>query len=513
MSFTVRIGADLVPVEPGATVPVTFEIANRSDEQDRYEVSVEGVDPEWVAVPVPMFTVEARDIHQEKVFFKPPRLSESRADDYPYVITVRSLVTGEARTVQGVVGVRPYHHLSMEISPKKGSVSALRKHNSFEVTLMNLGNTEHRVQLFGSDPEDVLAYDFEEEQTDLGPGQTKVVAVTANPARSRPFSSARLHGFQITGRSTNTPSVVCHASAQLEERPVLSPGMLLLAFMGVLLFVGWWLLLPKPPTMDSLNPSNDAPMSGEPVVIRWKASNAKGVRIKFNSETLVDGAELEGEKTFYPTASGTIEAVSYRDSAVSPALTRSITVHEPPETPTPQILSFDIQPRSLKVGDRFLVKYSVSDSVSDLTLSPAGIKLDPKLTQTQVTADMPGEINYELVARNGDKTASKSLKVKVEVGSKASIVVFKTDVTKVPLEGGSIKLTWQVANAARIELVQGNLPAVTLDPQGEREFGITEATDFVLTAIDDQGNQVTKRIKITMEAPPPADGGIRTDGG
>ena len=98
MSFSVRIAADLVSVEAGATVPLGIEIANRSDDQDRFEMEVEGLDPDWTAVPVPTFSADPRDIQTEKVFFKPPRVSESLAGTFPFVIKVRSLVSDRKST-------------------------------------------------------------------------------------------------------------------------------------------------------------------------------------------------------------------------------------------------------------------------------------------------------------------------------------------------------------------------------------------------------------------------------
>ncbi|MBI5708600.1 MAG: hypothetical protein HZC36_16565 [Armatimonadetes bacterium] len=512
MSFTVRIGADIVPVEPGATVPVGFEIANRSDDPDRFEVSVEGLDPEWIAVPVPTFSVEARDIHQEKVFLKPPRQSESMAGDYPFVIKVRSLETGESRTVQAIVSVQAFNHLSMEISPKKGIISPFRKANRFEVTLMNLGNVEQTVQLRGSDPEDELTYDFEEQQLDLGPGQTKVVSVTPHSAKARPFSSVRLHGFQVTARSTLTPSLASSATAQLEERPVLSPGMLALGLLMLIVFAGWWLLLPKPPTLDSLSLDNENPMAGEVVHIRWKATNANGVDIRVNGIPIVQGGELEGEKTFTADVSGEVVGYAFRDSRQGSRVTRMFTVHVPPEVIAPKITRFDITPREVKLGQPILVQYEVAGAVTSLTLAPGGIALDPKVSQLKVIADVKGDIEYQLVAENQGKLVKKTVRVHVVEGSKASIVVFRSDVKTVPEGGGPVHITWQVTNAERVELSQDLDNPQTVGVQGERDISITGETEFTLTAYDDQGATVTQRIRIKVE-PPSTDPPVKSGGG
>src|SRR5579862_3600243 len=154
MSFLARLGSDLITVEAGATTPLSIELINRGDAADQFELSIEGLDPEWTAVPVPVVTLKEHETQEEKIFFKPPRVSESSSGNYPFVLRVRSLNSGDARTVQGVLTVKPFNHLSVELSPKKGYVSPVTHHNTFDVTLVNLGNTEHTVQLFGSDPEE-----------------------------------------------------------------------------------------------------------------------------------------------------------------------------------------------------------------------------------------------------------------------------------------------------------------------------------------------------------------------
>src|SRR5258708_4820004 len=140
MSFAVRLSTDLVSVEAGATMPLAIEVVNRAETADRFELEVEGLDPEWTAVPVPTFPVGPGDTATEKVFFRTPRTPESQSGNYPFVIKLRSLTTGEQRTAQGVLQVQPFHHISAEISPKKGVVASFKRRNHFTLTLMNLGN-------------------------------------------------------------------------------------------------------------------------------------------------------------------------------------------------------------------------------------------------------------------------------------------------------------------------------------------------------------------------------------
>lgn len=511
MSFTVRIAADLVSVEAGATVPLGIEIANRSDEPDRFELEIEGLDPDWTAVPVPTFAIDPRDIQTEKVFFKPPRVSESLAGTYPFVVKIRSLVTGELRTAQGVLEVKPYHHLTMELTPKKGVYSPVKKSNVFQVTVMNLGNTEHSLQLFATDPDDALAYEFESNQVPLGPGQTRTLTVVAKPTESRAFASSRLHGFSVSARSIEVPSVVCSAQAQLEERPLLSPAMVLLAILFGLVFAGWYVLLPKPPRVDSLSVSTLTPTRGQEVKVEWSTSNATSVRLSIGNQ-IFDGQRPNGERLFTALESGTIEVVAIREGKVSTSMTRTVTVTDPAPIPSPVIERFEITPREVKMGESLLIRYKLSGDIRRATLEPTNQELDPDLEQLRITADIRGSVTYTLVAENSAGiVVRKPIKVNVIEGSGASIVLFKVEPAGLPEEGGNVKISWQLANAERIELSVGGEQFV-VEPSGTRDMVITSSTVFTLTGYDKEGRTVTRMLNVEVAPPPTLDPPVTTGG-
>lgn len=506
MSFSVRIASDLVSVEAGATVPLAIEIANRSDEQDRFEMEIEGLDPDWTAIPVPTFSIDPRDLQTEKLFFKPPRVSESLSGTFPFVIRVRSLISGEQRTAQGILEIKPYHHLTMELSPKKGIYSSVKKSNEFHATIMNLGNTEHTLQFFASDPEDSLAYEFEHDQLSIGPGQTKTARVSVKPTESRPFASSRLHGFTVTARSIEKPSVVCSAQAQLEERPFLAPSYLILGLLFLLLFAVWYALIPKPPRIDSLSISPPSPVAGQDVLIEWSSSGATSVRLTINSQEFA-GMRANGSTKYSLIAPGTltVTAQALRDKRESPVVTRFVTVGSLPPVPDPVIERFEITPRQVKLGDPLLVKYRLSESVASATLEPANLSLEKALEQVRITADISGNVTYRIVAVNAaGKSTSKSITVNVVEGSDASVVYFRVEPPKLPFEGGRVTVNWQVAKSERTVLKVGG-EEFTLDSEsGSRDFVVGSSTEFALIVYDVQGRTATRKQRVEVEAPPDA---------
>jgi len=497
----VRLGSDVTSLDAGTSVPLAIEIANRSDEADQFELEIEGIDPEWTAVPVPTFSVEAHEEQVERVFFKPPRESESLAGNYPFVVKLRSLVSGEVRTAQGLLEIKPYNHLSAEINPKRGSVTPVRKQEDFDLTIINLGNTSHTLQLFGNDPEDECTFSFEPEQVTIGPGQQKEVYVGVGLNAYRMFAGSRLFGFSVSGRSIEAPSVVCSAQAQLERKPLLSPGSLIALMLFVILAVGWWLLMPKPPRIIEFALDKSTITAGESVKVSWQAANAEKVELTYADSK--ENKKPSGELTFTPTASGDVQIVAIRDGKRSDSQTLQFTVNEPAPIPDPVIKKFSIKPTTIKLTESAIITYELGPSVTKATLEPLGLELNIQGTTQQITPTITGTIEYSIVAINSaGKTIKKSVKVNVVEGSTASIVKFDGDPKVVPSADGKVTLTWQLNNAARAEISDGTKPTEVDPNKGSLEFVISKTTEFILTGYDTEGRTVTKKITIKLEEPP-----------
>lgn len=514
MSFSVQVTPDLVALEPGATTPISIVVVNKGTEADRFEMEIDGIDAEWKAVPVGVFGVDAGETHAEKVFFKPPRASESLAGNYPFVVRIRSLVSGESKTVQGVAQVKPFHHLSMEIDPKKGFISPTRKQNVFDVTLVNLGNTEHTLQLLGNDPEDACAYDFDQEQVTIGAGQQRDVELVADPVKKPIFASGRLIGFTVTGRSVSTPSVGVSAQAQLEQRPLVTPTSIAVLVLLGLLFSAWLLMMPKPPTI-TFGVTPQKVMRGDTVTVNWNAEHAKRIVIRVGGQEIYDGTELQKQMAYQVTTPGVIMFVAEAsDGERRHEETQQVTVGTPAPIPPPQITSLDANPKRVKLGEPFVMKYALSDSVSEAVLEPTGETIDRVLNEREITPTRSGEIKYTLVAKNSaGEVARKSFTVFVRDESDARILDFHPSAKVVPATDGHVTLTWQVVNAVRLEIrAEGSRTDVVTPTTGSQDYVVTGKTTFTLTATDSKGRKATAQTTVNMEPPavPPSTGTTST---
>ncbi len=517
MSFGVRLTSEILSADPGAKTPCSVEITNRDAQAARYEISIDGIDPMWVAIPEPVVTIDANESRVELVFLSPRRESESVAGTYPFVVRVRDLESAEARTVQGVLEIRPFHHLSLDINPKKGLLSPFSPTADFRITVMNLGNSEHALQLFATDPEDVCTYEFDGDRITIGPGQTKDIDLTAKSAKRALLAGTKLHGFTVTARSTSVPTVAGSVQAQIEQRALTSPGAFIAFMAFVVLLLAWIYAIPKPPTIEVFSTDRYEVMVGEPVQFEWKSnSSTRFVRVLQDGQPLYDNLEPTGNRTYIANKSGVFKfaVVAMAGEKVGTTEEITITVKDPPILPDPRIAVFEIKPTRQRVGQAFVVRYRV-DGATKISLSPPGRDLDPTINEIELTAQRAGKITYRLVATNAaGKTVTKSIDVNVTDESLAEIKTFMASPMEVDPAVGLIKLTWKIENATLAKLTINGVTQDVDPVGGEKEIQLSEAATITLRVFDAQGKATEKTLKLKLkpEAPPDDTTGTTTGG-
>ncbi|HWA83031.1 MAG TPA: hypothetical protein VG820_06345 [Fimbriimonadaceae bacterium] len=522
MSFTIRLAQDLTAVEAGATVPLSIDILNKSDEADRFEMQVEGLDPEWTATPEPVFNVGARETSSQKVFFKPPRASESLAGNYPFVVRIRSLNSGDSRTVQGVLQVKAFNHLSAELNPKKGSVTPFRPQQPFTLTVMNLGNTEHTLQLSGADPEESCTYEFANEQITVGPGQQKEVEVAIRVANGGLFTSTQLYGFVVTARSIQNPNITTSTQGQLERRPLISPGSLLALVAAIAAIVLWIAARPQPPRLHVyVDPSQVT--QGQTVHLHWKATNANSVKLTIlrnkdnrvlNPETSPD-LPTEGNRDITTTDedSITIRAEAKGENASVNSDPITVLVRAPVAPTTPTISKFQASKTRVKLGESVTFTFEYSADVTRLILSPLTTQQVPLPTkQLQITPAELGDVTYQLFAYNaqGGETSSKKITIQVYQSSDASIVSFNANPAMIQAPETKTTVSWNVVNASIVQLDDGTGggPKV-VDANSTMDVVTDKTVTLKLIATDAKGVTTSKTLTIKYQPLPP----IPTDTG
>lgn len=523
MGFSVRLANDESTVEPGSSAPVAFEITNDGDQEEEFEVSVEGLDPEWTAIPVPTLWVPAGETRVDRIFIKPPREAESRAGVYPFVIKVRSLDSGEARSAQSSLAVNPFSHVSIEATPKRAELTALNRSAQFEVTVMNLGNTEENLQLYASDVDDLIAFEFGQNTVTLAPGQSKVIAMTATGTKVKALQGLQVAPVTVSTRSTDRPAVAANCQLHVEIRPVVSPGPMIAAFVVLALLVGWILSIPKPPSIANYSVQPRQATVGDQIEIGWEAKNASSVTVEFG-ETLYEMQPVKGTLPISADKAGKIDIkiIAVSGDVRSNPISISVDVKEPPTVPEPEILAFSVGRSEVPLGSSIVIDYRLNDAATYAYLEPIGA-IDPKARSIQVPSppdDLPGKgvksITYTLIARNAQgHEVSKKISVKFIKDSKAVISQFEANPPEIDPEAPQVTIRWRVAGAARLELIQGGQRESLTELEGQREFSLGEETTFTLVATDDQGLENRKTITVKLKKPvaPTVDPGTTGTGG
>ena len=509
------LAADVVEVEAGATTPVGLVIVNRGDAIDRLEIEIEGIDPEWRFVPVPSFPIEPGETRNEKIFLKPPRLPENVAGAYPFVVRVRSLESGDARTAQGLLRLQPFHHVTMEISPKKGILSPTKRRNDFRLTLVNLGNSEHTIALSAQDPDERCAYEFEQDAVDLAPGQGKEVEMTANPKQNSILSGGRLIGFSVFARSQNERGVSATAQAQLEQRSLLSPASLIFALILIGVSFALWSVRPKQPSVELfLNPPHA--LAGTPVEVRYEARNADHVVITMGDETVYDGPPSDSPLSVVLKGAGdaTFTAVARHEGRKDAQDIEHVRIDQPVVADAAVIQKFWSDTKRVKIGTSFIVNWKVQNATK-VQVEPLSGELSPDRAQLEIQPTSVGEQTYTLIATNADgKSSRKSLTVKVYDESDAQILAFSADPNPAKeADGGRVVLSWTVSGADLVELKLGSDSPRQVEGNS-KEVVLGAKTTCTLIATDAKGRKRTAKVTVDFEKapPPPVDPPTTTTG-
>ncbi len=285
--------ADIV-IEPGSTAQLIVSMTNGQEDVDRLSLEVEGIDVEWYAMPVPAVNVSPGMQVTERILFKVPRNSASRAGSYPFLVRVQAQETGEIGIAQATLIVKPFNFLEVELEPKRAVATFFRPLNDFDVTVSNQGNAEETLDLGAFDPDDGCAYEFDVDRITLKPGQTTAVPLALRPKVSSVLGGVRLYGFTITARSANDSYVSASVHGQVEKHALISPlmgiFMLLLSF-GV---AGYFFFRPHPTPPAQIHSFTVAPTKaafGQPVSLSWDVDNAETIIIRHHVKRGVQEGE------------------------------------------------------------------------------------------------------------------------------------------------------------------------------------------------------------------------------
>jgi hypothetical protein len=510
--FTISLARDVLRVEPGNAVTLSVSVRNDGSAADRYEVEVEGLDAEWTAIPVASFTLAPGEEKPQKILLRPPRSAESKAGSYPFIVKIRSFETGDASEAQAVLEVESFSLVSLDIEPKRESAGFLGKEAPYSVTAVNLGNTEHTLQLFADDPEDECTYQFAQERISLAPGQQRQVGLIVQPAHMPVVGSSRLFGFTVSARGVENPNVSANVQAQLERKSAISIGVLIAAFLLLAIGFALYATRPLPPRIQSFAADRAEALVGDTVTLSWSSSNATKVTIEGSDNTKVEGLNPSGTIQVQLKADTTYYAWAWNENKRSENFLQvDIKASVPPVVPMPEITQFSVSPAKAGVGAVVTVNYKVNNATS-IMLQPLNATLPANLNVYRFTPQQEGKFELTLVATNSSGQAvQKTSTLTVEVPSEAKVESFRAMMLGQPLgaqeidPGTQVTLEWATTGGTRAEI---DPPSPDFDfARNTLVVAPTKTTVYVLTVFDAKNRPAAAKLTVKVKAGAASPGG------
>ncbi len=186
-------------VEPGRTASTVVVVHNSADVEAEFNISIEGVAPEWVALSPRKFTLKVGEQKTAQLIFKPPRLSRTRAGRYPITVRVRStekvLLQGEA-SITLTIGV--YNQFRLEFpSPRT------QGDESTEILITNTGNVLDTYTISPVDIDGELGFEPEQSQVRLNPEQVGKAEFKPYLSSLRLFGGVRSHAYTVSVKAAS----------------------------------------------------------------------------------------------------------------------------------------------------------------------------------------------------------------------------------------------------------------------------------------------------------------------
>lgn len=502
MGAVLSLVSAFLAIDPGSTAALELTVTNNTTEVDNFEVVVEGLSPDWVTYPNPSFSLQPGQTNQERVLIRAIREPESAAGMYPFVLKIRSLNSGQTWHEDGTLEIRPYHQVSVDVEPKRLSVGGLRARGDLEIKMLNLSNVEHQLQLFASDPEGRFSYEFENDKLVVGPGQERVASVTLTPNNKPLIASPRLDNVSLSVRSVQHPTVAAYSQIQVEQRPLLPALPTIGTIVAVLLAVAWWSARPRPPQIEVFELAKEEITLGESVNVVFRVEGAKKVTLKSDDGEGTSFVRQSGEWTYMPKTTGTYTVTLNAEGIGSIRRNLVLKVNPAPIVPAPEILSFEVSPRTIEAGEQFTIRYQLNPHVARATLQPMGYTVDVRGTSMTVPPSTIGPMVLELIAENtrGDRV-SRKVNVTVEPKTRAVIQTFDVTPNEVSAEDARVAVTWATESSVKVVLsYEGK--TLSLDPRGgTQEIVLTKTTNITITATDSDGKRVQRSERVTVRPP------------
>lgn len=498
-------------IDAGQTLTLVFSISNGGETVADFDVSLEGLDPNWVTITPARMRLKVNQRASVIVSITPPRVPASRSGPHHFAVIVTSpnYPGGMSRRGATLV-INPFYEFSVsDLSPRELKISWDKRSATASISVINQGNSQARYRVEGRDDEHVCSFEFQSlgenvrlaNQTDfyLAPDSTVVLPVFIT-ARKRQVVGLRSRDVPFTVTTTPLEGTQPPRSVmgRLYARPLIGSWRLLLIFIALFALASYafW------PRM-SLTVSNTDILAGQPVELQWTSWPPIFMTLKLNGQPLEDS---HGEQTQHPLATTRYQLTgdTWVSRLFSPGRLFGVeqTVNVTPVTP--QILRFQAQPPQVNSGSYTEISWSVTNADRLVLVSDVFSQTLDNLEGSQ-RVRLEKQTIFTLKAYNNSlpgKVVEQVLDVAVNPppGKPAPVIQdFRIEPATITA-GQDVTITWQVSGADEVSIqpLGDHLP-----PSGTANQAPTDTTLYVLSASN--GQQTSSALRqVTVNPAPPA---------
>jgi hypothetical protein len=501
-------------VDVDQAVAFQMAIVNGGDIVAAFEVSVEGLDEDWVTISPPQVNLNEGERTTVVMTIAPPRLPTSSAGIHHFAVVVTSRNYPGRRSQRGAtLIVNPYYEFAVgELSPKRQTISWFKHAGWARLPVVNKGNSDALFRLEAEDEERACSFEFQvpgeaaslatQAEMRLAPEETVRIPVRITPHSRRLIGlRKRAHSFTITTNLLEESQMPRAVLGELRNKPLIGPGLILLTVLSLIALTvsTFW-----PRVYLEVAPR--AVRAGQEVHLAWRAFPPFFTKLALNDEAVRSPNDSITERpiktTIYELRGDTW--LSRLFPFMSKPARRMVEV-----TPVrPDILLFEVQPEQITSGKRAVLSWLVVDA-DDIVLVNHTDGIEETLGKPVDSREFRPErdIAYSLRAINRsseDQPVEKSVELVVTtpVPTPPSQPVIKQFMVQpeVITEGQSISLTWVVTGVESVSIqpIGSDLP-----PSGSISHSPKETTLYVLTASSGEETARAMRQVTVNTAPTP----------
>ena len=180
-------------VDPGKRLEIKVDVENRSDQEDRVSLRVQGLEPSWVEMPDEFVTVPPRQTVSVPFAVIPPRGRGAPSGRQRVRIEVVSQRYPEAKIgITAALAFSGFVAFEADMEPTE-----LRLPGRLVVNIHNIGNSPGEFKVSGRDLQQFVRFRGERDGIKLQPNQTANIELALEPRETNWFGEGDIYPFEV----------------------------------------------------------------------------------------------------------------------------------------------------------------------------------------------------------------------------------------------------------------------------------------------------------------------------